>query len=177
MKPLVTLLFLPALASCAVNVHLYHHWPEEQEVRTPSGQVQIPQSQRQSGGNRAPQSQRQRSPAPRFAEIYISTSPLLAKAVLLSDGVDNTLDKPLGTTPLTIRVSPGSLEPIGPRSCGKTLIFMFELDGFKTMKKSHTLSCSSTADGSVSSPNNVGGTMAPVIATSSNQVTTNNGAR
>lgn len=123
------------VAACSIDVHLYDHG---EGVGTTVNGAGAPAGR---GG---------------YGQLYFTSSPqALARVTLLSDGIDNSLEKVLGDTPLTIDFSPTVSEPIGRRSCGRTIIVMFEHAGFEARKLSHRLTCATSAEAARNNPNNL----------------------
>ena len=129
-----------ALAGCTINVNVYDH--------------------RAIGRQTPPAASPQPSAAAkRYAELYFATTPSLAKVRLISDGSNAIVDRELGETPLTIRLAPEVGEPFNSSVCGKTIIVLFELDGYKTAKAAQKISCFSTEGGSEANTNEIRSTL------------------
>jgi len=130
------------LGACSptVSVDVYHHYPASPPPNAPA-------------------------PDLRFAQIYFETQPSLAYIRLISDGQSNDINRVLGTTPLTIRLDNGTREPLSINVCGRTILVLFERDGYRSQPQAKRISCFSTHAASERNPNEV---RVPLIAVSPN---------
>lgn len=135
------------IAACTINVNVYDH-------RQPVIASPAPPPQTSTGaGTERPR---------RYSEIYFASTPALATIRLLSDGSGSSLGNELGTTPLTIRLSPGSEVPFGASVCGRTIIVLFEREGYRSQAVSQRIACFSTEAGAEANANELRATLSPL---------------
>lgn len=88
----------------------------------------------------------------KYAQIYFDSEPPLADVRLLFDGRNDQIDKILGTTPITIRLSPENNGPFDQSVCGRRLIILYEKRGYSGAKVSPKIVCHSTEASSENNP-------------------------
>lgn len=142
MRSAFTMLVVTSLTACTVNVNIYDHRKMSVAPEPASRGRQVASNQ--------------------YAEFYFNSTPVnLARIRLVSDGKNNEVDKFLGTTPLTIRMSPGVTQPFNSSVCGQTIIVLYEMQDYRTQKVAHTISCFSSLEKAEKSPNEILGALTP----------------
>ncbi|WP_321836380.1 hypothetical protein [Pseudomonas kulmbachensis] len=96
-----------------------------------------------------------------FAELYFNSTPLLATVRIISDGLDNSIDKDIGKTPQTFRMGGSNTSPFNRSVCGRTIIVLFEKEGHKTEKVATKINCYKTEQQSEANPNLIRASLSP----------------
>ena len=137
MKELAGILFpLLLISGCTFNVNIFDHRGESTESPT-SGKSD-------------------------FAELYFNSTPQLASVRIISDGLDNSIDKNIGTTPTTFRMTGSNTAPFNNSVCGRTIIALFEKQGHTTEKVATKINCYSTEQQSEANPNLIRASLSPI---------------
>jgi hypothetical protein len=123
------------LSACTIHVVLEH--APDAELPVPGVPTQTPVENK------------------RYAQIYFASDPPLADVRLLYDGRNEQVDKILGTTPLTLRLSPGNNGPFDQSVCGRRLILLYEKRGYSGVKLSPKIVCHTTQAASELNPTEV----------------------
>lgn len=88
-----------------------------------------------------------------FAELYFDSDPSLATIRVISDGLDNSLDINIGSTPHTVRIANNNTAPLNSSICGRTIIVLFEREKYITEKVATKIKCYLSEQQSEFNPN------------------------
>lgn len=151
------------LCSCTINVHHFDHGfvsADEQAPVTNETRHVGEVSSRRLGHSRVNQS-RAATRGGTYSNFYISTRPVEgAKVTLISDGRSNDISRVFSdVTPITYRMRPGTVRPIGPESCNRTIILKIEKIGYNSTVMPHKVFCSTNKQTAENSQNEVIGTI------------------